>query len=183
MENGALEDAAFLEAVFNDEALGSLDVFKVYAAKGGGHEFDHLNDLLRVLGIDANGEGVHIAEGLEKQGFAFHNRHGRSGADVAQAQHGRTVGNHADEVGVIGIDIQHLRVFVDFHAGFGNAGRVGQRQVVIIAHGHFDPHFDFPRVILVHGQGFFTQIFDPRHLFSFWWSRNIQRSGVSGGPG
>ena len=163
MKDGAFENAVLLQAVFNDKAFRSLDILKVDAAESGGHKLHQIDDFGRVFGIYADGKGIHIAKGLEQQGFAFHNRHGGGGADIAQAQNGCAVGYHTDKVGVVGIDIECFGLAVNFHARLGHAGRVGQGEVVGIAHGRFHAHLDFALILLMHGQGFIPQIFDTRH--------------------
>mgnify|MGYP000496971940 CR=1 FL=1 len=82
-------------------------------------------------------------------------------ADAAKAQHGSAVGYNADKVGVIGIDVKHCGIFMDFHARFGNAGRIRQGEVVVIAHRGFDPNLNLALVFLVHCKGFFPQVLDP----------------------
>ena len=67
VKNGALEDAVLFQGIFNNKAFGSLDVFKVHAAKGRSHKFHKLNDLAGILGVHADGKGIHIAKCFEKQ--------------------------------------------------------------------------------------------------------------------
>ena len=160
MKNGALEHTVFFQGVFNDKAFRGLDVFEVNTAEGGAHQFHKFHDFCGVPRVHADGEGIDIAKRFEQQGFSFHNGHGGGSADISQPKHGGSVGNDADEVGMIGVDIKHGGVFMDFHAGFGNTGGVGQGEVVIIAHGGLDANLDFSLKLFVHGQSFFPQVLD-----------------------
>ncbi len=55
-------------------------------------------ELVRVLFVDLDIEHVDVGEFLEQHALAFHDRLGRQRADVAKAQHGGAVGDHADQV-------------------------------------------------------------------------------------
>ena len=52
MENGNVHET--LKFLFDVEAVGSLDIFEVYAAEGGGQIADTVNECIRILGIHAN---------------------------------------------------------------------------------------------------------------------------------
>ena len=56
-----------------------------------------------IVGIDADGEGIHAAELLEQYGFALHHRQTGLGADVTQAQHGGAVGDNGHHVALEGV--------------------------------------------------------------------------------
>ena len=66
--------------------------------KVGAISFDRLDDLLGVLGVEADREGVDAGELLEQHRLALHHRHRRLGADVAEAEHGAAVGDDGDRV-------------------------------------------------------------------------------------
>jgi len=120
VENWPLENAPRFEVIFNDKAFRCLDVFQVHSAKSRSQQFHQLGNLGRIFGVYAQREGIHIGKAFEKQSFAFHDRHGRSRADVAKPQHCRAVGDHAHKVRMVGVHVQHGRVFVDVFAGFRN---------------------------------------------------------------
>ena len=63
------------KAVLNLETARCRDVLQVDAAERGGEALDRLDNLVDVLGIQADGHGVHIAEGLEEGTFALHDGH------------------------------------------------------------------------------------------------------------
>ncbi len=54
-----------------------------------------------------------------------------SGADVAEPEHRGAVGDHRHEVALVGVLVGQLGILGDLEAGFGHAGRVGQRQVAL----------------------------------------------------
>jgi hypothetical protein len=72
-------------------------------AEGGLQRGDHFDQLLRVFFVDFDVEHIDAGELLEQDGLAFHHRLGRQRADVAQAQHGRAVGDHAHQVAAAGV--------------------------------------------------------------------------------
>ncbi len=61
---------------------------------------DHALDVGRV---DLDVEDVDAGEFLEQDRLALHHRLGRQRADIAEAEHGRAVGDDADEVGAAGV--------------------------------------------------------------------------------
>ena len=112
------------------EALRSLDVLEVDAPEGRGDGLHRADELLGVGGVDLDVEGVDPRVGLEEHALALHDRFGGQRADIAQAQYGRAVRNHGNEVAF-------ARIFVDV-VGTGrnrarrcrHARRVGQREVI-----------------------------------------------------
>ena len=131
----------FLQNALNFKALGAADVLQVHAAETGGDELHRPHHLGGVLGVQADGEGVHTGKGLEQQRLALHHRQARLGADVPQAQHRRAVGDHRHQVALAGVVIDRVRVLGDVPAGLRHAGGVGQRKVVPRFHRHLAHHF------------------------------------------
>ena len=85
---------------------------------------------LRVVGVEADREGVDPGELLEQHRLALHHRHRRLGPDVAQPEHRGAVGDDGDGVPLDRV-VEGLRaVRVDLHADAGDARRVGHREVV-----------------------------------------------------
>ena len=70
------------------------------------------------------------ANRLNSDGLALHDRHRGARADVAEAQHGRAVGDDGDRVALDRQPAHVLGVVGQRHAHAGDAGRVGHRQVV-----------------------------------------------------
>ena len=92
------------------EAARRGDVLEVDPAVDRGERLDDGDDLLGVLGVQADRPGVDAGELLEQRGLALHHRQGRGRADVAEPEHRRAVGDHRDRValdrqpaGVLGV--------------------------------------------------------------------------------
>ena len=124
MENRDIQ--SFLQAFFNFKAAGSADILQVDAAEAGSHPGDRLDDFFRILGIQADGNRVYPSEFLEKYRFPFHNRHGRIGADITQAENRGTVGNHRNGIGLYGIGISSFFIPGNDLAGLCHARSIGK---------------------------------------------------------
>src|SRR6218665_3229205 len=57
------------------------------------------------------------------------------GADVAQTQHRRAIGDHGHQIAAGGVIERPGRVCGNVQAGVGHAGRVGQRQIALVRQG------------------------------------------------
>ena len=116
--------AGLLEAALDLEAARRRDVLEVHAAKATGKQLHGAHDLVHVVGANAQGEGVHIGEGLEERALALHDGHARLGANVAQAENSGAIGHHGDEVPATGVLIREARVLLNLQARNGNARRI-----------------------------------------------------------
>jgi hypothetical protein len=123
---------ALAQLALDVKALRRLDVLQVDAAEGRLQRGDHVDQLVGVALGQLDVEDVDAGEFLEQAGLALHHRLGGQRADVAQAEHRRAVGDHADQVGAR----SHLRrrggIGDDGIAGRRHAGRVGQCQVALV---------------------------------------------------
>ena len=72
VENRDIHD--FVQALFDDETFGRLDVFEVDSAEGLAQVTDTVDEFIHILGIDLDIDAVNIGEALEKHGLAFHHR-------------------------------------------------------------------------------------------------------------
>ena len=115
------------------EAARRGDVLQVDAAVRRGDRPHDRDDLVGVLGVQHHRPGVHAAEPLEQRGLALHHRHRRGRADVAQAEHGRAVGDHGDGVALDGQAAGVGRVLRDRQADPGHPRRVRPGQLVAVA--------------------------------------------------
>ena len=131
VEDGDVEQ--LLEPALDLEAARCGDVLQVDAAEARRQPDDGLDDLLDVGGGQADRDGVDAAELLEQHGLALHHRHRRGRADVAEAQDGGAVGDDGDGVGHPRVVARHARVGGDRLADAGDAGRVGEGEVVAAA--------------------------------------------------
>ncbi len=113
---------ALAQLLLDVEALGRLDVFQVDAAQGGLHRGDHVDQFVGVALGQFDVEDVDAGELLEQAALALH--HGFCGqrANVTQAQHGRAVGDDADQIAARGVFRGQRGVGFDVEAGVGNAG-------------------------------------------------------------
>ena len=84
------------------EAARRGDVLEVDAAEAGRDHLDRADDLVGVLAGQADRPGVDVGEPLEQRGLALHHRHRGAGADVAEAEHRRAVGDDGDRVALDG---------------------------------------------------------------------------------
>ena len=156
MEHGNI--ANFLQALFNFKAPRRGDVLQVDAAEGAGNQVHRAHDLVHVLAAHADGEGVHVAEGLEQSAFAFHHGHTGFGPDVAQAQHGGAVGDDGHQVVAAGEGERFIVVLLNFQAGLRHAGRVGNGQIVLVLDGNAGHDLDLALPFAMQTQGFFHVI-------------------------
>ena len=91
------------------------------------------DDLVGVLGVEHDRPGVDAAEALEQRRLALHHRQRGGRADVAQAEHGRAVGDHRDGVALDGQPAGVGRVLRDRQADPGHPRRVRPGQLVAVA--------------------------------------------------
>ncbi len=133
---------ARFERLFDREALGSLDVLEVDASKGGLERGDHIDEALRIAGVDLDVEHVDVRVLLEEDRLALHHRLGGQGTDVAQAEHRAPVGDHAHEVPAGGVEADGGRIAGDLAARSRHAGRVGQAELALGRHRLRRHHLD-----------------------------------------
>ena len=124
---------ALLELRLDLEALRRLDVFEIDAAEGRLQRRNRLDDALDGVGGDLDIEHVDAGEFLEQNRLAFHHRLRRQRPDIAEAEHGRAVRHHGDEVGADGQRRGLLRIGRDLFAGRSNARRISQREIALVA--------------------------------------------------
>ena len=115
------------------EAAGGGDVLEVDAGEDRADRLDSADDLLGVLGVEADREGIDVGEPLEQGRLALHHRQRGQRADVAQAEHGRTVGHHSHRVALDGQAARVSGVLRDGQADPRHARRVDQGEVVAVA--------------------------------------------------
>ena len=115
---------ALLQTILDIEALRRLDVLEVDTAKGGGDTLNSLAELLWILLGHLDIKHVDTTIDLEKQSLTFHHRFAAHGADVAQTEHGCTIGDYGNEVALIRVFVSCIRVFLNFQTRKCNARRV-----------------------------------------------------------
>src|SRR6185369_3366876 len=140
VEHGDVEIA--LQTLLDLEAARRRDVLEVDAAEDRGQRLHDHHDLVDVLGGQADGERVDAGEFLEDERLALHDRLSGAGADVAEAEHGRAVGDDGDRVLLDRERVGLLGVVMDGHTDARHARRVRHRQVVARLHRHLALHLD-----------------------------------------
>ena len=144
----------FLQPRLDRETFGRLDILKVDAAEGRLHQRDGFDEFFRVSGVEFDVEHVDIGEFLEEDRLALHHRLGRERADRAQAKDGGAVGDDRDQIAARGIIERQIGIGGDLHAGGGDAGRIGQREIALVDHafGRLDPQFPrLGKAVIVEG--------------------------------
>jgi hypothetical protein len=147
------------QAALDLEAARSADVLQVDAAETGGYQLDRSDYFFCVLTVQADRPGVDVGELLEQSGLALHDRQGGVRADVAQAEHGRAVGDHGHRVPLDGQAAGVFPVPGDRQRDPAHARGVGHGQVVPVPQRHLGAHLDLPAQVqqegavadLVHG--------------------------------
>ena len=114
------------------EAARGGDVLQVDPAVDRGERLDDADDLLGVLGVQADRPGVDAGELLEQGGLALHHGQGGGRADVTQAEHGGPVGDHGHGVALDGEPPGVLGVCGDGQADPGDTWGVGAGEVVAV---------------------------------------------------
>ena len=141
--------ANLFQAALHLKATGGGDVLQVDAAKTFGDEGDGAHQGVHVLGVNTEGEGVHIGKRLEKGALALHYGHTGGGADIPQAQDRGTIGDHRHQVALAGVIIGQFLVLGDEQAGLGHAGGVGYRQFLHVGNGSPGHNLDLAPPLLV----------------------------------
>ena len=114
------------------ETFRTLDVLEIDAAERRLERDDDVDELVDVQFRDLNVEHVDAGEFLEQDRLAFHHRLGRERSDRSKAEHGRSVGQHRDEILARGQRRRGVGVGGDRLAGKGDARRIGERQVALV---------------------------------------------------
>ena len=82
--------------------------------------------------VDLQVEHVDTSELFEEYALAFHDGLGCQWPNIAQTEHCCSVGDHCHKVAPGGVLVGIVGVFDNFLAGGGHAGRIGQRQIVLV---------------------------------------------------
>ena len=109
------------EPLFYGEAPGRRNIVEADAAEGRRKERHGMHDLVHILRVQTDGEGIHSREGLEEHGVAFHDGQRRLGTAIAEIQHLRAVRDDGDGVASARVHERFARVRVNGKAGLGEA--------------------------------------------------------------
>ena len=144
--------ALFLELSLDLKAAGRRDILQIDAAEAAGDQVDRLDKFIHILCLHAKGKGIDAAKGFKEHAFALHDRHPRFGANIAEAQDSRAIGDHSAQVVPPGQVIGLRTVLLDLQAWLGNAGGIGQSEVLLAPDRHRRRHLDLSLPLLVQPQ-------------------------------
>ena len=119
------------QPLFDDEALGCLDVLEVDAAKGRMQKSHAVDELVDIAGVDLEIDRVDVCETLEECRLALHDRLGRQRTEIAEAEHRGAVRDHRDEITLRGVVERRTRLTMDAEAGEGHTRRIRERQIAL----------------------------------------------------
>ena len=155
-----------LQGLLDDEALGRLDIFEIDAAEGGPHQAHRIDEFIRVFGIELDVDRIDVGKALEQHRLALHHRLGAERAEISEAQNRGAVGDHRDQIALVGIVIGQLGIGGDILARDRDAGGIGEREIALGGHRHGG--LDFPLAgsrIEMEAQGVFAGELGFRHHF------------------
>ena len=121
----------FAQAFLDLETARRRNILEIDAAEAAGDVGHGLDEGIGVGGGYLDVEDVDVGKGLEQHGLAFHHRLAGQCADIAQAQHRGTVGDHRDQVALGRVAIGGIGVGRDLAHRLGHARRVGQGQILL----------------------------------------------------
>ena len=148
----------FPEALLDDEAFRRLDVFQVDAGETGAEMTDAVDEFVDVLGPHLEVDGVDIGETLEQDRLALHHRLGGQRAQVTEPENRRPVGYHRHQIAPHGVVVGLGRIVGDGQTGRGDAGGIGEGQVVLRDQRLGGHDFDLPGAApRMEGQGLLVQ--------------------------
>jgi hypothetical protein len=114
------------------EAVRGADVLEVDPAHRRLEQLAEAHHVVGILAADLQVEAVEIGELLEQVRLALHHRLAGQRADVAEAEHGRAVRDHGDQVPLGRVPVGVLGPLADLQAGLGHPGRVGEGEVPLV---------------------------------------------------
>ena len=129
VEHGDAE--AFLECVFDLEALRCPNVLEVDTSHGG---FEHLaesDDVGRLRCVDLDVEDVDVGEAFEQDTLAFHDGLACERTDIAEPQHRGAIADDCDEIALVGVPEYVVRISGYLETRFGNTRRVCETEVAL----------------------------------------------------
>jgi hypothetical protein len=77
------------QALLDDETVGRLDVLEIDAAEARPQKPHAVDELIDILGVHLQIDGIDVSEALEQHRLAFHHRLGGQSAEIAEAREWR----------------------------------------------------------------------------------------------
>ena len=134
---------ALLELSLNLETAGSRYILQVNPSERAGDQRDSSDKLIDIFGLDAEREGIHIAERFEQDTLAFHDRHTCFGTDIAKTQHRGTVRDDSTYIMPSGQFIRFINILLDFQTGLCDTGCIRQGQILFCFDRNTGDNLDF----------------------------------------
>ena len=100
----------FDQATLDFKGLRRLNVLEIDAAKRWSNGLHRGNEMVYIRGIYFYIEAVQVSKNLEEYSLAFHHRLGCLRANIPQAQHRSTVGNHCHQISLGRVLIDVFRI-------------------------------------------------------------------------
>ena len=123
---------AITKLAFDVETFRRFDVFEVDATNGGLHGGDDVHQFVGVAFGQLNIKHINASKFLKQATFALHDGLASEGANVAQAQHRRAIGDDSDQVAARGVVIGFGWIGLYVETWECHAGRVGQGQIALV---------------------------------------------------
>ena len=117
--------------VFDVIAFRGRDIFEVDAGEVLFEQFDCVDEFLRILGVQSDRDRIDLSESLVQCGFAFHDRHSSSCADIAHAEDTGAIRNDGYDIASPGQFQGQVFIVFDREARSGYTRGVYDREVVI----------------------------------------------------
>ncbi|CAB4874857.1 unannotated protein [freshwater metagenome] len=137
------------QTVFNFEAARGGDVLEVDAAEARGDRLHDCHDLVRILRVEADREGIDAGELLEEHRLALHHRHRGARPDVPETENCRAVADDGHG-GARDRELEgQLRIVGDRLADACDAWGVGHREIVAGAQRMLAVLLDLPTTVEV----------------------------------
>ena len=119
--------ALFLQLALNFKAARCRNILEVHAAEGTGEQVNRIDNLVHVLGLNAERECIHIAEGLKEHALALHDRHTCLRADVAESENCGAVRHDRAQIPASREFIGLVHVLLNLQAGLCHTRRISER--------------------------------------------------------
>jgi hypothetical protein len=130
------------DPIFNGEAFGGGDTFQAEAPEGRGQDPDDLDDLIRVLGLQGDGDRVHVGKSLIDNRLGLQLGQHRRGPDIAELIHLAAVRDQGDGIAPAGIAVGRGGILGDFLADRPHPRGIDAAQHGDIPDRHFAPDPD-----------------------------------------
>ena len=88
--------AFFLQPALDFKTARRGDILQINPAEAAGDQFYRTHQLVGILAFDAQRNRVYVGKSFKQRTLSLHDRHSCFGADIAQPQHCRAIGDDCD---------------------------------------------------------------------------------------